>query len=126
MQRGQSHVEDGQGALEGRIGHELHVALQLVEFGQGNGHHFVTGAFDHEVAFLKQVQGEFEVQVGALAAGDQVAAELAHGARVSLAVQADIAHDFFAAVDAMLDVSIQVSAYLLVVRKVIQGDLREG
>lgn len=55
VQRGQSHVEDGQGALEGRVGHELHVALQLVQLGQRHGHHFVAGAFDHQVAFLEQI-----------------------------------------------------------------------
>lgn len=55
-----------------------------------------------------------------------MAAELAHGARVGLAVQADIVHNILAAADAMLDVCVQVRAYVLVVGKVIQGDFRKG
>lgn len=68
VQGGERHVEDGQRALEGGVGHKLHVALQLVELGQGDGHHFVARALDHQVASLKQIQGEFQIQVGALAA----------------------------------------------------------
>lgn len=126
VQRGQRHVEDGQRALEGRLGHELHVALQLVELRDGDGHHLVAGALDHQVAPLQQVQGQLEVQVGALAAGDQVAAQLAHCEWVGLAVEADVAHDVLAAVDAVLDVRVEVATDLLVVGKVIQGDLGEG
>lgn len=126
MQRGQRHVEDGQRALERRLGHELHVALQLVKLRDGDGHHFVAGALDDQVAPLQQVQGQLEVQVGAQAAGDQVAAELGHRQRVGLAVQADVAHDVLAAVDAVLDVRVEVAADLLVVSEVIQGDLGEG
>lgn len=126
VQRGQRHVEDGQRALEGRLGHELHVALQLVELRNRDGHHLVAGALDHQVAPLQQVQGQLEVQVGTLAAGDQVAAELAHRERVGLAIQADVAHDVLVAVDAVLDVRVEVAADLLVVGEVVQGDLGEG
>lgn len=68
VQRGERHIEDGQRALKGRIGHELHVALQLVELSQRDGHDFVAGTLDYQVASLKQIQGEFEIQVGTLAA----------------------------------------------------------
>lgn len=120
VQRGQRHIEDGQRALEGRVGHELHVALQLVELGQRDGHHLVAGALDHQVTSLEQIQGELEIQVGALAAGDQVAAELSDCNGVGLAVQADVVHDFLAAVDAVLDVRVEVVADLRVVGEVIE------
>lgn len=55
-----------------------------------------------------------------------MATELANCDRVSLAVQANVVHNFFAAVDAVLDICVEVVAYLFVVRKVIQGYLREG
>lgn len=126
MQRGERHIEDGKGALEGWVGHELHVALQLVELGNWDWHHFVAGTLDHQVASLEQIQGQFEIQVGALAAGDQVAAELADRDWVSFAIEAYIVHDIFAAVDPVLNICIEVIAYLLVVGKVIQRDLGEG
>lgn len=125
VQRGERHVEDGQRALKGWIGHELHIALQLVELGQRDRDDLVAGAFDDQVTSLEQVQGEFEIQVGTLAARDQVAAELADCEGIGLAVQANIVHDILAAVDAVLDVCIEVTAYLFVVGKVIQGNLGE-
>lgn len=126
VQRGKCHIEDGQRALEGWISHKLHIALQLVELCQRDGHHFVARALDHQVASFKQIQGEFQVQVGALAAWDQVATELPDGDRVSFAIQADITHDFLAAVYPILNIGIEVVANLLVVREVIQGDLFKG
>lgn len=125
VQWGQRHIEDGQWALKGWIGHELHVALQLVELCQWDGHDFVAGTLDHQVASLKQIQSEFEIQVGALAAWDQVATEFANCDRVGLSVQADIVHDILAAIDSVLDIRIEVVAYLFVVSEVIQGDLGE-
>lgn len=78
------------------------------------------------MASLEQIQGQFEIQVGALAAGDQVAAELANRDWVSFAIEAYIVHDIFAAIDPVLNICIEVTAYLLVVGKVIQRDLGEG
>lgn len=52
--------------------------------------------------------------------------ELANCDRVGLAVQANVVHNFFAAIDAVLDICVEVVAYLFVVGKVIQGDLGEG
>lgn len=78
------------------------------------------------MASLKQIQGEFEIQVGTLAAGDQVAAELANCDGVCFAIQANVVHDFLAAIDTVLDIRVEVVAYLCVVVEVIQGDLGEG
>lgn len=77
------------------------------------------------MASLEQVQGEFEIQVRSLAAGDQVATELSDGDGVGLSVQAYIVHDILAAVDTVLDVCIEVAAYLLIVGKVVQRDFGE-
>lgn len=77
------------------------------------------------MSLLKQVQGQFQIQVRALAAGDQVATELAHCERVGLAIQANVVHDILAAADAVLYVGVEVVAYLFVFRKVIQGHLCE-
>lgn len=126
VQGRQRHVEDGQGALKGRVGHELYVALQLVELGQRDGDHLVAGALDDQVASLEQVQRQLEVQVGALATRDQVAAELSHSDGVGFAVQVDVVHDILAAADAVLNVRIEVVAYFLVVGTVVQRNLGEG
>lgn len=55
-----------------------------------------------------------------------MATELADGDRVSFAIQADITHDFLAAVYPILNIGIEVVANLLAVREVIQGDLLKG
>lgn len=55
-----------------------------------------------------------------------MAAELPDSDRVSFAVQADIAHDFLAAVYPILNIGVEVVADLLVVGEVIQGDLFKG
>lgn len=78
------------------------------------------------MASLKQIQGEFKIQVGTLAARDQVATELANCDRVGLAIQANIVHDFLAGIDPVLNICIEVVAYLFVVGKIIQRDLGEG
>lgn len=44
-----------------------------------------------------------------------MATELANCDRVSLAIQANIVHDILAAIDAVLDVRIEVVAYLFIV-----------
>lgn len=126
VQRRKSDVQDRQRALEGRVGHELHVALQLVKFSQWHRHYFVAGTFNYKVALLKEIQGEFEIQVGTLAAGDQVAAELGYSAGIRFAIKADVVHYILAAIDPVLDVAIEVIGDLFVVRKIIQWDFREG
>lgn len=115
----QGHVQNGQRSLEGGLGHELHVALQQIELGQRHGHHLVAGALDDQVSPLEEVQGEFEVQVGAQAPQHQVAAHFADQGGVGLAVQGDVAEDVLAAVDPVLDVGMQVTVNVLVVREVI-------
>lgn len=77
------------------------------------------------MASLKQIQGEFKIQVGALAARDQVATELADCDGVGLAIQANVVHDILAAIYPVLNICIEVVAYLFVIRKVIQRDLGE-
>lgn len=77
------------------------------------------------MASLEEIQGQLEVQVGTLTAGDQVAAEFAYCDGVSFAIQVDVVHDILAAIDSVLDVGVEVAAYLFVVCKVIQGDLGE-
>lgn len=51
--------------------------------------------------------------------------ELAHCDRVGLAIQANIVRDVLAAIDPVLNIRIEVVAYLFVVGKVIQRDLGE-
>ncbi len=122
----QRHVENGHGALERRVGHELHVALQQVELRQRDGNHLVAGALDDQMTLLKEVKGQFEVQVRALAAGDEVGADFAHDDGVCFAVEGDVVEDVLAAVDAVLDVGVQVRPDLLAVWELIQADLGEG
>lgn len=55
-----------------------------------------------------------------------MAAELPDSDRVSFAIQADITHNFLAAVYPIVDICIEVVGNLLVVGKVIQGDLFKG
>lgn len=121
----EGHVQNGERPLEGGLGHELHVALQQVELGQGHGHHLVAGTFDDQVSPLEEVQGELEVQVGAEAPQHQVAAHLPDEGGVGLAVQGDVAEDVLAAVDPVLDIGVQVAVNVLVVGEVIQGELDE-
>lgn len=117
------HVQNRKRSLEGGLGHELHVALQQVELGQRHGHHLVAGTFDDQVSPLEEVQGELEVQVGTEAPQHQVAAHFPDQGGVGLAVQGDVAEDVLAAVDPVLDVGVQVTVNVFVVREVIQGKL---
>lgn len=55
-----------------------------------------------------------------------MAAELPNSGRVGFAIQADITHDFLAVVYPIMDIGIEVVTNLLVVGKVIQGDLFKG
>lgn len=68
---------------------------------------------------LEEVQRELEVQVGTKAPQHQMAADFADEGSVGLAVQGDIAEDVLAAVDPVLDVSMQVAVNVFVVWKVI-------
>ena len=52
-----------------------------------------------------------------------MAAHFADEGSISLAVQRDVAEDVLAAVDPVLDVGVQVTVDVLIVRKVIQGQL---
>lgn len=71
-------------------------------------YHLVAGALQNQVALLNEVKGKLEVQVGALAQGLQVGAQLAEGGVVHLAVERDVVLDLWAAVDAVQDVALQV------------------
>lgn len=126
VQGRQRHVENGHGALERRVAHELHVALQQVELGQRDGHHLVAGALDDQMTLLKEVKGQFEVQVRALAAGGEVGADFAHDDGVCSAAEGDVVEDVLAAVDVVLDVGVQVRPDLLAFWELIQADLGEG
>lgn len=53
-------------------------------------------------------------------------AELADRDRIGFAIQANIVHDILAATDTVLDIGVEVIAYLFVVGEIIQGDLGEG
>lgn len=72
---------------------------------------------------LEEVQGEFEVQVGAEAPQHQVAAHFPDEGGVGLAIQGDVAEDVLAAADPVLDVGMQVAVNVFVVWEVIQGEL---
>ena len=48
--------------------------------------HLIAGAFEDKVALLNEVKGELEVQIGALAQGLEVGAELPEGGVVHLAI----------------------------------------
>lgn len=126
VKRRQRHVENGHSALERRVGHELHVALQQVELRQRDGHHLVAGALDDQMTLLEEVKGQFEVQVRPLAAGGEVGADFAHDDGVGLAVEGDVVEYVLAAIDAVLYVGVQVRPDLFVVREFVQADLGEG
>lgn len=53
----------------------------------------------------------------------QVAAQLAHRDRVGFAVERDVIHDLLAAVDAVLNVGVEVTVDIFVFWEVVQGDL---
>lgn len=59
VKRRQCHIENGHSALECRVGHELHVALQQVELRQRDGHHLVARALDDQMTLLEEVEGQF-------------------------------------------------------------------
>lgn len=84
--------------------------------------YLITGTLEHKVALLDEVKGEFEVQVGTLAQGLQVGAELAEGRVVHLAVERNVVLDLRAAVDAVQDVALQVLVYGVVLLQAVQGD----
>lgn len=84
--------------------------------------YLVAGTFEDQVAFLNEVKGELEVQVGALAQGLQVAAELPKGGVVHLAIERDVVLDLRAAVDAVQDVALQILVYGIVLLQAVQGD----
>lgn len=115
----EGHVQNGKGSVEGRLGHELHVALQQIELRQRHGHHLVAGALYDQVAPLEEVQRELEVQVGAKAPQHQVAADFADEGGIGLAIQGDVAEDVLTAVDPVLDVCVQVAVDVLVVWEVV-------
>lgn len=87
--------------------------------------YLITGAFEHKVALLNEVKGELEVQIGALAQGLQVGAELAKGGVVHLAVERDVVLDLRAAVDAVQDVALQVLIYGVILLQAVQRDAVE-
>lgn len=87
--------------------------------------HLVAGAFEDKVALLDEVKGELEVQVGALAQGLEVGAELAEGGVVHLAVERDVVLDLGAAVDAVQDVALQVLVDGVVLLQGVQRDVVE-
>lgn len=49
--------------------------------------HLIAGAFEDKVALLDEVKSKFEVQIGALAQGLEVGAELAKSGVVHLAIE---------------------------------------
>lgn len=87
--------------------------------------HLVAGAFEDKVALLDEVKGELEVQIGALAQGLEVGAELAEGGVVHLAVERDVVLDLGAAVDAVQDVALQVLVDGVVLLQGVQRDAVE-
>lgn len=87
--------------------------------------HLIAGAFEDKVALLDEVKGEFEVQVGALAQGFQVGAELAKSGVVHLAVERDVILDLWATVDTVQNVALQVLVYGVVLLQAIQRDVVE-
>lgn len=115
----EGHVQNGKGPVKGRLGHELHVTLQQIQLGQRHRHHLVAGTLYDQVAPLKEVQCELEVQVGTEAPQHQMAADFADEGSVGLAVQGDVAEDVLAAEDPVLDVRVQVTVNVLVVWEVV-------
>lgn len=55
-----------------------------------------------------------------------MATELSDCDGVSFTIEANVVHDILAAIDAVLDIGIEVIAYLFVVSKVIQRDFGKG
>lgn len=88
--------------------------------------YLIAGAFEDQVALLDEVKGELEVQIGALAQGLEVGAELAEGGVVHLAVERDVVLDLRAAVDAVQDVALQVLVDGVVLLQAVQKDAVEG
>lgn len=84
--------------------------------------YLIAGAFEDKVALLNEVKGEFEVQVGSLAQGLEVGAELAEGGVVHLAIERDVVLDLRAAVDAVQDVALQVLVYGIILLQAVQRD----
>lgn len=87
--------------------------------------HLITGTFEDKVALLDEVKCEFEVQIGALAQGLEVGAELAEGGVIHFAVEGDVVLDLRAAVDPMQDVALQVLVYGVILLQAVQRDVVE-
>lgn len=84
--------------------------------------YLVAGTFEDQIALLDEVKGELEVQVGALAQGLQVGAELPKGGVIHLAIERDVVLDLRAAVDAVQDVALQILVYGIVLLQAVQRD----
>ncbi len=87
--------------------------------------YLIAGAFEDKVALLNEVKGELEVQIGALAQGLEVGAELAEGGVVHLAIERDVVLNLRAAVDAVQDVALQVLVYGVILLQAVQRDAME-
>lgn len=85
----------------------------------------IARAFENQVALLNEVKGELEVQIGALAQGLQVCAELPKGGVVHLPIEGDVVLDLRAAVDAVQDVALQVLVDGVVLFQAVQRDAVE-
>lgn len=88
--------------------------------------YLVAGTFEDQVALLNEVKGELEVQVGALAQGLQVGTEFPKGGVVHLAIERDVVLNFWAAVDAVQDVALQILVDGIVLLQAVQGDAVKG
>lgn len=77
---------------------------------------------------MEQIQGQLKVQDGAVAAGRQVAAELAEKQLVGGRARwrGDVGGDLSAAVDPAMDVVTQVSSKIAAVWQDVQRDAGEG
>lgn len=95
---------------------------------QGHGHHQVVSSFQSQVALVEQIQGQLQVQDGAVAACWQVTAELAEEQLIGGGAcwRGDVGGDLGAAADPMMDVVAQVSAQITAVWQDVQRDTREG
>lgn len=102
--------------------------LYVADLRQGDGHHQVVSSFQVQVAPVEQIQGELQVQNGAVTPCREVAAELAEEQRVGGRARGrgDVSGDLGAAVDPVLNVVTEVSSQIAAVWQDVQGDAREG
>lgn len=77
---------------------------------------------------MEQIQGQLQVEDGAVAAGRQVAAELAEEQRVGGGARGrgDVGGDLAAAAHPVVDVVAQVGSQVAAVRQDVQRDAGEG